>query len=262
VVNSHFHDLTALWRLDAAKEALGALGINLHGDDNEVGYNLFERNSAQCTMSDGNVQHYSAPFEIFNANRSLIHHNRAFDHRKHAEFGHDATHTSDDNVLAYNLFVSPRPDAVGPNIHGAANLFGPVNRTKIYNNTILFTGSGSQALVCDCSGDATILNNILVADWKAGFYKGVFTESNTIYWRVVGAPLVQFVNGSLSPTSRKIDPQFVNPAVSGGNYRLQSTSPAVDTGMLEPMLSGWNRDLDGIATPQGEAVDIGAYELK
>ncbi len=51
---------------------------------------------------------------------------------------------------------------------------------------------------------------------------------------------------------------FVNPSGGVGNYHLNETSPAIDAG------SGVNAptiDKDGIARPQGNGIDIGAYEF-
>jgi hypothetical protein len=233
--DSYFHDMHYLWRISKTSGALGSVGIVLHGDDNEFSGNLFERNLTECHYTDdGNFQHYGAPFEVYNANRNYVHDNQAFGHRKQFEMGHDTTHTTDDNVLAYNLFVSDYPGAVGPNIHNASNPFGPVNGTQVYNNTIVLTGADSQALVCSCSGGATVTNNILVAEWKAAYYSGTFTESGNVYWDYQATvdstadPLVQFSSGSISPTSQKVDPLFVDPS---SDFHLQANSPAAGAGM-------------------------------
>jgi len=51
------------------------------------------------------------------------------------------------------------------------------------------------------------------------------------------------------------DPQWVNP--SAGDYHLQSTSPAIEAGSY---IDAPSVDFDGNLRPQGNAVDIGAYE--
>jgi len=53
------------------------------------------------------------------------------------------------------------------------------------------------------------------------------------------------------------DPKFVN--ISGYDLHLQSSSPAKDTGYNTTAIALW--DIDGILRPQGNAVDIGAYEI-
>lgn len=52
------------------------------------------------------------------------------------------------------------------------------------------------------------------------------------------------------------DPRFVNPAT--GNFRLQSCSPAIDQGVDNGSV---DTDLDGVARPQGQGFDLGAFEF-
>jgi hypothetical protein len=273
VMNSHFHDLHYLWQLQKASGgALGSIGINLHGDDGEYAYNKFDNNNAHCMYQDGTTSDYSAPFEVYNANRNYVHHNQAFNHRKHFEMGHDSNHVTDDNVLAYNLFVSDYRNSVGPNIHGSGNPFGPINRTQIYNNAFVMTGVNSSAIVCSCDGAATLKNNIFIGEWKAAYYSGNITESNNIYWDYqkttdsTADPFVQIVSANvtaISPTSKKINPLFVN---SDSDWRLQLGSPGINAGtsisttdtLLKAILS---KDLNGKAVPAGSAPDIGPYEF-
>lgn len=276
VLRLYAHDLNTLWRLDLANQAMGALGVNLHGNDNEVAYSTFERNAASCIWNGSSLQHYSAPFEIYNANRSYVHHNKAYGHRKHYEMGKDTDKVSADNVLAYNLFVSDTPKAVGPNIHGLGNVFGPVDRTHVYNNTVILTGAESQAIVCNCTGGAYIKNNIFIAEWKSAFYDGVIEENNNLYWDFqktnvdnVSDPYIQFgrvVNQTaIGANSIKANPLFVNSLVPGGDYHLTSGSPARDRGAV---IASTNlrtaevliRDMDGKVAPFGIAPDMGAYE--
>ena len=80
-------------------------------------------------------------------------------------------------------------------------------------------------------------------------------------WFGVGAVPTQTIN------NLDVDPQFVNR--SGGDLHLSSTSPAKDAGLtVVPANSfvpnpGANqvRDKDGTLRPQGNAFDLGAYEL-
>ena len=196
-----------------------------------------------------------------------MHHNRAYGHDKQFEMGHDSNHTTDNNVLAYNLFYSSYPGAVGPNIHGSNSSFGPVNNTQLYNNTIALTGTNSQALVCGCSGGAVIRNNILVATYKSAYYKGSIVESNNDYWNYSGRAVIQFngaTQSAISPTSMVANPTFVNAA---GDFDLQSTSPDVNAGTLiattDPLLAAiLGYDLNNQTVPSGSAPDMGAYEYQ
>ncbi len=303
VLYNHIHDLTSLWQLwtgddDYYKNTgqnilhpggpIGSIGINLHGDDGEYAYNLMENNKGVCTLSvlDNSLKIYSAPFEVFHANRNYVHHNKAFNHKKHFEMGRWAPNpsspTTSDNILAYNLFVSNEPSAKGPNIHNA-DQFGPVTGTKIYNNTIVFTGPNSEALVA--SGPNTIVkNNILVADGRTkdntpggiNDYKVAYscnttvTLSNNIYWRIGGNAKVQLFrqrpdgttecpndNKISDTTSRIQDPEFVDTA--NNNFTVKSTSYAVNVGAVH----AYDRDLDSMKVPDptSNKIDIGAYEF-
>lgn len=187
--------------------------------------------------------------------------------------GHDSGHTTDDNVLAYNLFVSDAASAVGPNTHGSAP-HGPVHRTRIYANTIVFTGANSQAIVCGCAGGATVQNNLLVAEWKAAYYAGQIAESHNLYWDLQRTsdssadPLVQFAAGAsasaIDSTSLRADPLLVDAAVPGGDHHLSAGSPGVDLGgpilTSDPALQTVvTEDLDLAPSPQGSSYDVGAY---
>lgn len=292
ILRNHVHDLNVFSRIYNAGGAMGAEGINLHGDDSEYAYNLFENNKTRCLSSTDSAYHeYSAPFEVYNANRNIVHHNKAYGHRKHFEMGRDVndpTATTDDNVLAYNLFVSDQPSAKGPNIHGTVNAFGPVNRTKVYNNTIVFTGENSEAITAS-GPDTVVKNNIFVADgrvengsntYKVAYICGptLVEESNNVYWRIGGNPRVQIriTDGGpcdfaspIDVTSKKTDPLFVSVNIANlqsSDYHLQSTSPAINAGTIFTAinnLDGVNilaKDFDNVSIPQGVAPDIGFYE--
>jgi hypothetical protein len=264
ILSNHLHGMHDLWQVDEAHGAMGGMGIDLHGQSNELAYNLIEDNGASCTFADGATNAYSAAFEVYNANNNYVHHNVAYGHDKQFEMGHDSTHTTDNNVLAYNLFYSGYPGADGPNIHGSNSSYGPVNNTQIYNNTIVLTGSGTQALVCGCSGGAVIRNNILVATYKSAYYKGSILESNNDYWNYSGSTFVQFngaTQSTISSTSKIADPAFVD---ATSDFDLQPTSPDVDAGTListDPLLAYLlSYDLNNGSVPSGGAPDIGAYE--
>jgi hypothetical protein len=265
ILSNHLHGMHDLWQVDEAHGAMGGMGIDLHGQSNELAYNLTEDNGASCTFADGATNAYSAAFEVYNANNNYVHHNVAYGHDKQFEMGHDSSHTTDNNVLAYNLFYSSYPGADGPNIHGSNSSYGPVNNTQIYNNTIVLTGGGSQALVCGCSGGAVIRNNILVATYKSAYYKGSIVESNNNYWNDSGSTFVQFngaTQNTISSTSKIANPTFVD---ATSDFDLQPTSPDVGAGAListaDPLLTyllGY--DLNNMSVPGGATPDIGAYE--
>lgn len=223
LTQSTFHDLDSFTRVYHDGGAFGSLGVLLHGDDNTVSDSLFtfSRAASECTDQAGAIHNYSAPFEVYNANHSNILRNRAFGSRKTAEVGKGTEDTSAGNVLAYNLFVSDQPGARGPNLHGVDS-FGPVSNTTISHNTFIFTGIGSQALVCGCVAGATVDHNILVADAKAAFFSGAVVENNNIFWDYNGPPFVQ--GQAISPSSLLANPRL------DALYRITGLSPRLDVG--------------------------------
>ena len=46
------------------------VGIDPHGQSNELAYNLIEDNGASRTFADGATNAYSAAFEVYNANNN------------------------------------------------------------------------------------------------------------------------------------------------------------------------------------------------
>lgn len=225
------HNLDTLWNINPPTNALGVIGVNLHGTDQEVAFSTFHDNWAECIrVLDGTNQSYAAPFEVFNAVRSNIHHNQAFDHRKTAEYGRDPSALSTGNIFAYNLIVSSRSDAKGPNIHGA-DAFGPISSTLISHNTIVLTGINSEALICGCIGGATVADNIFVAEWKAAYYNGG-TASGNVYWDyrlTADSSLDPYVQGITVPAEWKVDPNL------DGTWHATLNSPWPLAGAL-PMI--------------------------
>ena len=66
---------------------LGAWGVNIIGNDNEVAYNLFSNNSAVCINGKG----ASNSVEIFAGSNNNIHDNNSFNDRVFSELGSSAT---------------------------------------------------------------------------------------------------------------------------------------------------------------------------
>jgi hypothetical protein len=271
ILYNHIYGLNSFWDGDGVIKngtSLGAIGVALHGDDSEYAYNTFDNNRVQCRVTaDNTIAKYSAPFELFNANNNNVHHNKAYGHIKHFEMGRgcnkDKTkcYTADDNTLAYNLFVSDMPGARGPNIHNAA-AFGPVNRTKIYNNTIVFTGPDSLG-ISQAGPDTVIKNNIFIVPSgdKAGFIGSTYTESNNLYY-----PCIQYAGLGCNKTANAtnkiltaadLSNLFVNNSVPGGDFHLKAGSVAIGAGTNV----GLDQDFDGVSVPSNGSYDIGAYQF-
>jgi 3-phytase len=229
----------------------GAFGVLLRGDSNEIAHN---------TISGSDAFSYDygrdgAAIEIYGGVDNHIHHNTAVDNDAFSELGHSR---SSGNVFAYNEVRSSLDTSVFLVTRGAKSSYGPVMRTKVYNNSVLLTGASSQGFVCHagCGPDIlTMRNNIVQAVAKVGYADAPLDEDNGVYW----GGKRQFV---LGPRSLVAAPRFVDG--TAGNLRLQPSSPAVERGARLP----YDRDLDGLPTPvdgNGDGVamtDAGAYERR
>jgi len=131
-----------------------------------------------------------------------------------------------------------------------------VVNTRLFNNTVVMTGPGSQGFVCHggCNGGVlTMRNNVIQAVQKAGYADGAFDEDYDFY----AGGITQF---PLGPHSAVGNPMFNDP--SGGDFHLAGGSPAVDSGID----TGYSADLEGRSVPRdgngdGFAVaDRGAFE--
>lgn len=129
------------------------------------------------------------------------------------------------------------------------------SNAKICNN-VLF---GNDIGVAQHQGqqNVVIVNNIITANARAGFYRGAGTQRlvhNNCYANGVnysGVPDPTGQDGNLG-----IDPRFRNAALH--DFRLTAASPCIDAGMEV----GYAQDFIGNALPQGRGVDLGAYEYK
>lgn len=232
----------------------GAFGVLLHGSDNDVSYNTISGQDA-CSYDYGRD---GSAVEIYGGSRNSIHHNIASQNDHFTELGKNSTQSSSDNTFAYNIFTSTLTDSVFLNTRGSGSSYGPIYRTSAFNNSVYLTGSQSQGVVCSgCGVDIlTLSNNILVANWKSIYASASFDESNNIYWKPGGSPLIQGFTPSSS--SKTVDPLYVNPGSQ--DLHTQASSPARQGGSTKGVTAGYTVDLDGTAVPQGSAVDIGAYE--
>lgn len=241
---------------------MGAWGVALSGQDQEVAYNYLSNNVAWCTYDWGQARDSGNSIEVYNAERAKIHHNIAVNEVVFSEMGASSSRGTKDNVYAYNRLISTRDNTRFVVTRGYNLSHGPVTGTKLYNNTVYHTGNNSQGVVCmACSSSIlTMRNNIIWANSKTLYASAPFAESNNIYWSSSGNPVVQLLNGTISSSSKLANPQFVNAAA--GNLKPASSSPGVDTGSMESVNAGYKVDLDGVAVPQSTAVDRGAHELK
>jgi hypothetical protein len=114
----------------------------------------------------------------------------------------------------------------------------PTSGINIYNNIIYDNRGGIQGPTT-----ANDVNNVI---------KNNLVFGNTTQYDLA-SPSLSSITGAVIA-----DPQFVNYIrTGGGDYHLKSTSPAIDKGLATYAPP---TDIDGVARPQGSAVDIGAYE--
>jgi len=221
----------------------GAFGVLLQGTGTDVSFN---------TISGSDAFSYDygrdgAAVEVYGATGSNVHHNVALNNNAFSELGKAG---SADNTYAYNLVRGSSFNATGVVTRGSGDSYGPVRNTRLFNNTIVLSGSNSQGFVCSSGCGPSILtmrNNIVQAVAKAGYADAPFGEDYNLYF----GGQTQF---SMGPHSMVQDPQFANPGA--GDFHLQLGSPAVNRGVN----LGYSQDLDGHPVPLGGAPDLGAYE--
>lgn len=177
---------------------LGAWGVNIHSNDNEVAFNLFSDNAAVCT--NGSTRRASNSLEIFEGSRNSIHGNNSFNDRVFTELGSSSSVKSVDNTFADNLFVTSRPDSRFIVTRGAKDsTYGPVSGTNVVGNTTFQTGPGSQSVICSlgCSPDIlTVSSNVLWAEEKAIYADAPFGLGSNQVWNSSGQPFAQIAGGS------------------------------------------------------------------
>jgi hypothetical protein len=259
IMNNQIVNNTGLW------DNLDSTGVLLRGDGNEIGRNHFQGNRSRCKPNK------SISIELFNATNSNIHHNTAYGDRVFAELGVGGGGTARDNTIAYNIHTTDFSPNSGNGArfivtHGPGVQFGPVWNTKLLNNTVYYTGSDSQGVVCQgaCTADVvTLRNSIIVARTKV-VYVGAghsIAESHNLYWHPDGSPpkhnFVQ--NLTMASSSIQAAPKFVNPG--SRNFHLRADSPAINRAGPAAINNGYSQDIDGDKIPVGGNPDIGVDEV-
>lgn len=237
---------------------LGAWGMVLNGDNNEIAYNTFEDNSGICTYD--NPGRPGNSIEVYAARNNTIHHNISINDRVFSELGSGDIPESvtENNLYAYNIITSSESFARFIVSRGQNDTFGPVNSTRLFNNTIYYTGNLSQGIVCggDCNSSHMIVrNNIVWAEEKAIFADDKINEFNNLYWNSAGDPFVQLQKQSLHSTSKIENPRFTNP--DNLIFTLANNSPAIDTAGDVTWIRSRNVDVNVVGSRQ----DIGACEF-
>ena len=143
---------------------------------------------------------------------------------------HDATNLTIANNTVFQVRGAGILIGSGNHYHGNA----PNDHRRVSNNIVYDSRKGIE------ERGSVGLNNSFVNNLVYG---------NRRNWRLW--------NGSRSG-SIQADPKFVDyRKEGGGNYRLTENSPAIDAGIPEDSAAV---DFDGVPRPQGEGLDIGAFE--
>jgi hypothetical protein len=245
---------------------LGAWGMLVGGNDNEVASNLFQDNRSVCKMSNG--RYASNSVELYAASRNAVHHNRSINDRVFSELGSSSTTKSSNNSFADNVFSSTVPSSRFITTRGALDAtYGPVLATSLSHNTAYQTGSDSQGVVCSKGCDNTILSmrgNVLWAETKVIYADAPLAAWLNILWSSDGTPTVQderrqadgtLVRYALSSSNMLVDPRLENPAT--GRFLPTLSSPALDRDGAAPP---YPTDFAGTLVPQNAAADVGSLE--
>ncbi len=233
------------------KSDAGGVGVVLGGDANLVYHNYI----AGSDMCSPLYERDGAAVDVYGGRGNVIAYNTAVQNNNFAEVGN---RRSFNNTFAYNVVRANEDIANFLVLHGLQDDNGPVYGTRAYNNTVYLTGRRSYAVQCGRGCGPAVLslrNNIIYAERSIGFSDRPFDESNNIYWRSDGRPAIWFRR---SPSSRVVDPQFVDAAA--GQLQLRPTSPAIAAGGWAGVAAGFRHDLAGTTVPERGVIDAGAYQ--
>ncbi|MGA1869875.1 MAG: right-handed parallel beta-helix repeat-containing protein [bacterium] len=125
-----------------------------------------------------------------------------------------------------------------------------ITNCTISNNTAK-TGGGIE---CDENSSPSIVNSILWGDIAGGNPHEIYLSNNSSI-TVTYSDIQQEEEIFPGSGNININPLFINS--EEGNYHLKPDSPCIDAGTPSGAPS---EDQEGISRPQGEEIDMGAYE--
>jgi hypothetical protein len=160
--------------------------------------------------------------------------------------------TVTNNVIARNTMTGTGA-AYGSGIFSwdSAPMF--VNNTFAYN----CAGYGATALYSRGIGPtAPLVRNNIVVGHNIGIESSGDVPPQVDHNDVFGATFADYYNTSPGEGAISADPQFVNAVAD--DYHIRFGSPAMNVGTN---VSAPPYDRDGVIRPQGNRVDMGAYEV-
>jgi len=202
-----------------------------------------------------------------NSDSNIVRYNKL--HDSQGGMGIQIREGSDNNLIYYNRIYNMDG---GPAIQSDGDI--PINGTKIYNNTIYNTGNNKNGISIHHTNTNCEVKNNLVYVGESSFALHIHesSSSNTIsnhnLLKNISGTLVQW-NGNTYHVyefpdyqkasgqdlqSKTDDPKFVNP--ENGDFSIRPDSPCIDSGVNV----GLSKDFRGNDIPDGDDVDIGAYE--
>jgi len=222
----------------------GAYGMYLECSNSSVVYNTVYDNSGlafHCYSSGGNFDNNEVAYNIVHSNGST-------------------------GILTDGRCNSIHHNIIYNNDYRGIYLYpGTSDSNNVYNNVIF--NNGYYGLNITGTGNV-IKNNICVDNYAAiAFGSAANRTSTTLDYNCYGAsPGAVWLPGSATFAKYRettgqdahavlSDPAWVDTAA--GDFRLTSSSPCINAG--DPT-TPFGFDINGIAMPQGMAVDIGAYE--
>lgn len=255
-------DNHVVWELQQNR-ALGAMGVLLQGDYQEVAHNYFTNNRTLCTY---NGIPESNSIELYMASNSLIHHNTSYHDRVFSELGSNSTRRSENNTFSHNLYVAGNDNTpAGARFivtRGWNANHGPVVNTRVLYNTVYITDPDSKGVTCGKCGKEilTLRNNVFWVDREPIWADTPFVEENNLLWSSDGRPLVLFPGFSLNASSKIANPRFADP--QNGKFNLIGESPAIKRGVVATGEPAFKYDLDQTIVPQSGKPDVGAYQFR
>ncbi|NLE80815.1 MAG: hypothetical protein GX610_14775, partial [Rhodococcus sp.] len=189
------------------------------------------------------------------------HHNISIEDTTFSEIGGSDIRRAAENTYAMNVYVSTHENSEFLVLRGAAGHFGPTPGTRVFNNSVYLSHPGeTQGIVCysGCGPDILeVRNNAIWVEWKGLYADAPFAETNNLYWRGNGHPLLQFFGegNAMDESSLIADPLFRD--VAGFDLRPAAGSPLIGAGVAVDV--AFDRDAAGVVIDEAQGVDIGAY---
>jgi len=124
---------------------------------------------------------------------------------------------------------------------------------EFYNNVIMNTGTPGSGISIGSTGNTNIVAKNNIIDGSNLQYRGYTTEYN-IYTSLMWCQNANNLStGEFTSTKSLLFTDAAN-----DDFTLKSNSPAIDAGVDV----GFDVDIEGVAVPQGDAPDCGAYEYE